>query len=222
MVYFANWPIFSIGVRAAAHALSIRAALPPLVPAVHSFEPRSQGDFSLPNKLHILIDQDFAGATTDSGLTLIPPTLQSFTNTFASDLNALFPHTTASVTSVSASGLSSFTDYVFITLSPSTNITLANGDPTTEGYEMSTSPDGIAITAAGPRGAFWATRTLLQGLVQTKGRFPSSIIRDGPDWPTRGIMLGSSSTSPVPACLRRASSDDQTQTSGGTGTRSTS
>lgn len=217
MVYFANWPIFSVGAHAAVHALSIRGVLPPLVPAVHSFEPRSQSDFTLPNKLHILIDQDLASSTIDSGPTLIPPTLQSFTNTFASDLKELFPHTTTSVTSVSASNLSSFTDYVFFTLSPSTNITLANGDPTTEGYEMSTSPDGIAIAATGPRGAFWATRTLLQGLVQTKGRFPSSIIRDGPDWPTRGIMLGSS----LPA-LARPSFDDITQMSGDTGTRSTS
>ena len=55
---------------------------------------------------------------------------------------------------------------------------------------MDVSSTNILITAPGSRGAYWATRTLLQGLVLTGGLFPTGEVVDQPDWRTRGFMLG--------------------------------
>ncbi|GJE85784.1 glycoside hydrolase family 20 protein [Phanerochaete sordida] len=163
--------------------------LAPLVPAVHSLQVHNQEDFILPGAVHILVEETFANSTLDNGLTLIPPTLHAFAETFAADVHELFPGTSAQVTLTPASLVPSYTGYVYLTLSPGMNTAFASGASTTEGYEIAVTADGVNITGSGAKGAFWGTRTLLQGLVQSNGRFPSSTIQDWPDWPTRGIML---------------------------------
>lgn len=165
--------------------------LPPLVPAVHSFQP-STGSFRLPESLAIYVDQDYVMSTRDKGLTLIPPPLLSFVETFASDVRELFPSSSTRVYVTKESSLHSLQDYVFFTLSSEDNHTFADGSPTTEGYEMDITSKGVTIRGSGSKGAFWATRTLLQGLVLGDGRFPNGVISDQPDWETRGIMLGQS------------------------------
>ena len=190
MVHAPKWPILSLVLQAALACRANRTSLPPLVPAAHLVQSHGQDDFIIGNTLHILVDQALADSTLDNGLTLIPPTLNAFANVFASDVKELFAYTEVIVSLIPASGLSSLTDYVFLTMSTGVNSTVASGSPTSEGYEMVVMPFGVNITGAGAKGAFWATRTLLQGLVQTQGHFPSSTITDQPDWPTRGIMLG--------------------------------
>lgn len=191
MVHLPKWPILSLTIRTFLLGCSAGAtSFPPLVPAVHSIQSHGRHDFIINDTLHILVDQSVANSNLDNGLTLIPPTLNTFANVFAADVKELFPHTKVTVSVIPASGVSSLTGYVFLTMSSGVNSTVASGSPTSEGYEMVVTPTGVTITGAGAKGAFWATRTLLQGLVQTKGRFPSSTITDQPDWPTRGLMLG--------------------------------
>ena len=163
--------------------------LPPLIPAVHSFQP-STGNFLLPSNLSILVDENFAHSTQDTGLTLIPPSLLSFAETFREDLARLFPNTTSSVSLIDPASLHGRRDYVFLTLDGSANHTLASGAYTTEGYAMAITAREITVRGGGAKGAFWATRTLLQGLVLGDGRFPNGVVEDQPDWATRGIMLG--------------------------------
>ncbi len=164
--------------------------LPPLVPAVHSFQPASHGSFQLSGSLSILVDENFASSTVDSGLTLIPPPLESFAQTFAADLQEMFPRLSTKVSIVNEATLKKFSDFVFLTISPQSNYTLASGQSTTEGYEMDVSSTGVKIIGGGAKGAFWGTRTLLQGFALSRGQFPNGVVRDQPDWQTRGIMLG--------------------------------
>ncbi|OBZ79353.1 Beta-hexosaminidase [Grifola frondosa] len=171
--------------------LRTSASLPPLVPAVHSYTDSSTavGDFELSGHLRIIVDENETHSRRDNGLTLIPPTLLSFAQIFESDLKALFPATTTALSIGSVAELAHIREYVFLSISNSSDFTLADGSPTTEGYEMNISSDGIKIVGVGAKGAFWGTRTFLQGLVLSGGRFPSGTIRDQPDWQTRGIML---------------------------------
>ncbi|KAJ3535903.1 hypothetical protein NM688_g6912 [Phlebia brevispora] len=162
--------------------------LPPLVPAVHSFHP-SSGSFELSDHLAVLVDQKYVMSTRDNGLSLIPPSLLSFAQTFTYDLQELFPSLSTRVSIVSEDALHSAQDFVFFTLSSQGNHTLADGSPTTEGYDMNIASNGITIRGSGAKGAFWATRTVLQGLILGDGRFPNGLISDQPDWETRGIML---------------------------------
>ncbi|KAI0094365.1 glycoside hydrolase [Irpex rosettiformis] len=162
---------------------------PNFVPAVHSFRATGNNAFYVPSNLHVIVDTGNASSTQDDGLTLIPPSLHDFAQTFASDLQELFPRTSAAVSLGSETTLNRLSDYVFLTLGQNSNHTLADGSSTTEGYELQVTARGVKVNASGPKGAFWGTRTLLQGLVLTNGQFPASVINDQPDWRTRGLML---------------------------------
>ncbi|KAI0361388.1 glycoside hydrolase [Trametes cingulata] len=164
--------------------------LPPLVPAVHdSFLDARSASFRLPKRVHIIVDERDAHSTKDDGLTLIPPTLFNFSQTFKSDLETLFPQTTVSLSVGDARKSLNVPAVIAFLLSDDLHSTHADGSPTTEGYELEVSPTNIRITGAGSKGAFWATRTLLQGLVLSGGQFPTGKIVDQPDWRTRGFML---------------------------------
>ena len=133
-------------------------------------------------------------STKDNGLSLISPPLLSFAQTFVSDLRELFPSQMTSLSVVNSASLTDMQDYVFLTLADPANHTLASGTSTTEGYEMQVSSREVIIRGSGAKGAFWGTRTLLQGLALSNGRFPNGLIHDQPDWETRGIMLGEGSS----------------------------
>lgn len=171
---------------------SVAVDLPPLIPAVHLFTPESDAasSFHLSSAVHIVVDAKDAQATEDSGLTLIPPTLFAFAQTFKADIQTLFPQTRVTLAVGDTQGSSDTRNFITISLSDHLNATYADGAATTEGYEMDVSNLGIRIVASGGRGAFWATRTLLQGLVLSGGQFPPGKIVDQPDWRTRGFMLG--------------------------------
>ncbi|RPD57038.1 glycoside hydrolase [Lentinus tigrinus ALCF2SS1-6] len=164
--------------------------LPPLVPAVHSFTANSgaSGAFRLSNDIRLIVDGHDAQSTRDNGLTLIPPTLLSFAQTFKTDLETLFPHTSVTLSIGDTQALPVHPTVIAISLSDRVNATHADGTTTTEGYELQVLPTSIRITASGSKGAFWGTRTLLQGLVLA-GEFPLGTVVDQPDWQTRGFML---------------------------------
>lgn len=64
---------------------------------------------------------------------------------------------------------------------------LKNGD---EAYRLIIGKDGIRIEAASPKGAFWATRTLLQLSEQTDSHaLPCGTAFDYPDYSERGFMI---------------------------------
>ncbi|KAK8008426.1 beta-hexosaminidase [Apiospora marii] len=63
------------------------------------------------------------------------------------------------------------------------------GAPTSEGYTLSVSADGITVRGASPLGVWWGTRTVLQQAILNKGSLPHGEAHDAPGWATRGMML---------------------------------
>ncbi|KAH9857963.1 glycoside hydrolase [Lenzites betulinus] len=164
--------------------------LPSLMPAVHNYlGDGAASAFHLPKNVRIVVDERAAHSDKDNGLSLIPPTLLDFTQTFKSDLEALFPKTSVSLSLGNVDEPLDAPAVITLSLSDALNATLADGSPTTEGYEINVSPNSVRILGSGSKGAFWATRTLLQGLVLTGGQFPAGKVVDQPDWRTRGFML---------------------------------
>ncbi|KAI8990485.1 glycoside hydrolase [Trametes punicea] len=187
MESFTPWRYCLLIAALAVHIFALE--LPPLVPAVQNYIAVDKPAFRLSNHVHIVVDKRDANSTTDNGLSLIPPTLLEFSQTFKADLERLFPQTTVSLSIDVAQDAIMNSAVITLSLSESLNSTLADASFTTEGYEMEVTSTTIRITASGSKGAFWATRTLLQGLVLTGGQFPSGKIVDQPDWRTRGFML---------------------------------
>jgi hexosaminidase len=169
-------------------------AFPAVVPAVHTFGSLSNGDFQLPTRLRIVVDASHASSREDNGLSLIPPTLSAFAQTFASDLNQAFPASTASVTTLTVGpGFTPTKGDIILTILPdaaAAQFKFASGSHTTEGYQLNITSSSITISGSGAKGSFWGTRTVLQGLVLNNGKLPGGIVTDQPDWETRGFMLG--------------------------------
>ena len=166
-----------------------------MTPAVRQLTPRgdASSSFQLSNSVHVVVDAKNAQVSEDSGLTLIPPSLLAFAQTFKADFQELFSQTHVSLSvgdTDSSLDAENSSDIITISLSDQLQTTYADGSVTTEGYEMDVSESKIRIVAAGSKGAFWATRTLLQGLVLSGGIFPVGKVVDQPDWRTRGFMLG--------------------------------
>ncbi|KAF2095336.1 glycoside hydrolase, catalytic core [Rhizodiscina lignyota] len=152
----------------------------PTVPFTES----GYGDFSLADVKSIVVDSKYASATDDRGQTLIPPTLEDFATTFASDLGAAL-HSKIKV----SKGEKGSSDAIFLTIGDAGDYLDAAGQETSEGYSLSVSSSGITITGASPLGAWWGTRTILQQLVLSDGHLPYGSAVDSPGWGTRGMML---------------------------------
>lgn len=61
-------------------------------------------------------------------------------------------------------------------------------DKGSEAYRIEVKPESIALTGNSRQGLYWATRTLLQLLEQSR-EIPCGTIEDYPDYPIRGFML---------------------------------
>jgi hexosaminidase len=134
----------------------------------------------------IVVDTRYASAVDQNGLTLIPPTLISFAETFRSDLKEL-GHDIPVITSTEAEEHS-----LFVTISSKPHDFLdAAGRPTSEGYELHVTPNSVILTGASPLGAWWGTRTLLQQAVLGHFEFPVGDGIDAPGWGERGMMVRS-------------------------------
>ncbi|KAI0031627.1 glycoside hydrolase superfamily, partial [Vararia minispora EC-137] len=163
-----------------------QSAFPAVIPGVRSSVLNNGPAFALPSKLDIVVDAASAAVRDTDGTTLLAPSTLDFAYTFASDVNMLFPSTTARV----STGSRTPTHGIFVTVDTSlANATLASGAYTSEAYTLDVGARSVRITGSGARGAFWATRTFLQGLVLGNGLFPASVVHDGPSWSTRGFML---------------------------------
>lgn len=140
--------------------------------------------FSLSAIKYIVVDSKYAESTDDRGQTLMPPTLQEFATTFASDLEK----STGGKIKVSK-GHSCTSESVFLTIGDAGNYLDAAGEETSEGYSLSVSSSGITVTGASPLGAWWGTRTILQQAALSKGSIKYGSAIDSPGWGTRGMML---------------------------------
>ncbi|KAF2756799.1 family 20 glycosyl hydrolase [Pseudovirgaria hyperparasitica] len=153
---------------------------------------------SLPKS--IFLHSAFASTRDTDGLTLIPPSAEEFATTFVKDLNSLLGDGWALETideiHRNASGifLGSYSG------SPD-DLTYANGEPTTEGYEIVVQSGHIFIGGSGARGMWWGTRTLLQQMVQSESISIGKIV-DAPAYETRGYMLDAGRKWYAPSTLK--------------------
>jgi hexosaminidase len=140
--------------------------------------------YSLKNLRAIVVDLRHLAAVDNDGLTLIPPTLWSFAETFRSDLADLGLNIPV------LPGLVALDHTLFLTLSDQAHEFLdAAGRPTSEGYEIKVTTESITLAGASPLGAWWGTRTVLQQAVLNDLEIPVGQGIDAPGWSERGLMV---------------------------------
>ncbi|KAJ6446641.1 beta-hexosaminidase [Purpureocillium lavendulum] len=159
-------------------------------------QPLGDGAFPLRHVKRIVVDSRFAHARDTSGLTLIPPTLREFADTFAQDLRDTLGVRARVVVVVEDSTLSKQHghdgDAIVLTLDDNRDAYRdAAGRPTSEGYTLEATQAGIVIAGASPLGAWWGTRTVLQqaAALRADGAVPFGSGVDAPGWGERGMML---------------------------------
>jgi hexosaminidase len=77
-----------------------------------------------------------------------------------------------------------------MTIGNSSHYLDAAGRPTSEGYSINITKDGIVITGASPLGAFWGTRSILQQGVLSNGmQLSLGNAIDAPGWGVRGTFV---------------------------------
>lgn len=147
-------------------------------------ETAKSASFSLKQLSSIVVDVEYQHSTDTKGETLIPPTLLDFASTFGDDLSPVLgfqiPITTAKT---------STTKSIYLTLGEPGDYLDVAGRPTSEGYTIKVTIDGITITGASPLGVWWGTRSILQQAVLQNLDFSTGSGVDAPGWSTRGIML---------------------------------
>lgn len=146
---------------------------------------KADGSYAIDKLQSIIIDSKYSQTRDNDGLTLIPPTLREFGDTFAQDLKSMLNIDVAVVDGTEAKPNS-----VFITLDKDGDYKDAAGRKTHEGYTLSATKDGVTIQGASPLGAWWATRTVLQqATLDGQKSIPAGKGVDAPGWGTRGMML---------------------------------
>ncbi|KAJ5278586.1 hypothetical protein N7478_003958 [Penicillium angulare] len=137
----------------------------------------------------IYIQSDSASWTDQNGLTLIPPSVEQFAETFREDIEEL---TNCSWALQSVPHPPHGASGVFLGLleDPVEQFTYEDGTPNEEGYELLVEGHLISIYGSGARGMWWGTRTLLQKIVLNQlASVPLGHLRDAPAYSTRGFML---------------------------------
>ncbi|KAK8064670.1 beta-hexosaminidase [Apiospora phragmitis] len=153
----------------------------PIVP----FQATGGSHLALSSLRSIIVDTQFADVRDEKGETLIPPTLHDFSEVFAMDLKDAL----GLELEVSSNSSDADQGAIFLTLGDSGDYLDAAGAPTSEGYTLSVSANGVAVRGASPLGVWWGTRTVLQQAILNQGSLPYGEARDAPGWATRGMML---------------------------------
>ncbi|TVY84722.1 Beta-hexosaminidase [Lachnellula suecica] len=149
------------------------------------FESTTGGSFSLKQLKSIVVDSNYQDAVNTDGETLIPPTLLQFSKTFSGDLSSSLGLDIPVVVGNSASK-----DSIFMTIGNSSHYLDAAGRPTSEGYLLGITSQGITVTGASSLGAWWATRSILQQAVLNDGmNLDQGSATDAPGWGIRGTFL---------------------------------
>ncbi|KFY71917.1 hypothetical protein V499_07889 [Pseudogymnoascus sp. VKM F-103] len=149
------------------------------------FEEASTGEkLPLNSVRKVIVDKRFASTVNKNGRTLIPPTLAEFAIFFEGDLQtALGSHVTLEYGDKPKKGS------IFLTIDSDTKFGDVAGRPSSEGYSLSVTKEGIAIAGASPLGTWWGTRSVLQAAAVGDNKIPYGTGVDSPGWGTRGVML---------------------------------
>lgn len=175
--------LLSILTLAAATSATVLPGLP-TVP----FELDGDGkSWELSGLKSVVVDSSYADARNEKGMTLIPPKLTDFANTFAQDLQDVFGHE-VTVELGTAGG----SDKLFLTLGDESEYLDVAGRETSEGYTLDVGADGVVITGASPLGVWWGTRTFIQQVLVGEGKISFGSGKDSPGWSERGVMVSSS------------------------------
>ncbi|KAJ6101832.1 hypothetical protein N7486_004259 [Penicillium sp. IBT 16267x] len=184
------WHTFSLAALAAV-AVALQA-LPPVEFAAAQIDRISDAvrGFSLKTADRVVyVQEDFASWTDQNGLTLIPPSVDQFAQTFRDDLegltNASWRYQLVNKFPNAASGI-----FIGRSKSPASQFTYEDGTATEEGYELVIEEDSVYIYGSGARGMWWGTRTFLQQMILSPhGTLSPGRVTDAPAYPTRGMML---------------------------------
>jgi hexosaminidase len=134
---------------------------------------------------YIIVDTKYQNTVDTEGETLIPPSLRSFASTFSDDL-----FSSLDLKVPARAGEAALPNSILMTIGNSSHYLDAAGRPTSEGYSINITKDGIVITGASPLGAFWGTRSILQKGVLSNGmQLSSGSAIDAPGWGVRGTFV---------------------------------
>ncbi|PON29126.1 hypothetical protein TGAM01_v202234 [Trichoderma gamsii] len=148
------------------------------------FNITSDKTFDLRNLHTIIVDLSHSSTRDQDGLTLIPPSLWEFAETFQGDLAGI------GVNTVVLPGIKAISNAIYLTLdNDKSQFVNAAGNKTSEGYRLSVTSSGITISGASPLGAWWGTRTVLQQALINDKKLKIGTGVDSPGWSERGMML---------------------------------
>lgn len=156
------------------------------IPSTPFEEASTGGELPLNQVNKVIVDKRFASQVNKDGHTLIPPTLAQFGKTFEGDLQtALGSHVTLEYGDKPEKGS------IFLTIDSDTKFSDVAGRPSSEGYSLSVTKEGITIAGASPLGTWWGTRSVLQAAAVGDNKIPYGAGVDTPGWGTRGVMVRS-------------------------------
>ncbi|KAK4071076.1 CAZyme family GH20 [Trichoderma aggressivum f. europaeum] len=148
------------------------------------FNITSDRTYDLRNVHTIVVDLAHSTTRDQDGLTLIPPTLWEFAETFRDDLAGI------GINTILLPGLKPISNAIYLTLdSDKSQFVNAAGNKTSEGYRLSVTSSGVTVSGASPLGAWWGTRTVLQQALINNKKMKLGTGVDSPGWPERGMML---------------------------------
>ncbi|VUC32613.1 unnamed protein product [Clonostachys rosea] len=165
-------------------AVATSATVLPGLPTVPFELDGNEKSWDISSLKSVIVDNSYADARNEKGMTLIPPKLSDFANTFAQDLKDALGHE-VNVELGSSGG----SDKVFLTLGDESEYLDVAGRETSEGYTFDVGADGVVITGASPLGVWWGTRTFIQQVLIGEGKIPFGSGKDSPGWGERGVML---------------------------------
>lgn len=132
----------------------------------------------------IVVDLVHSTTRDQDGLTLIPPTLWEFAETFRDDLAGI------GINTILLPGPKPISNAIYLTLdSDKSQFVNAAGNKTSEGYRLSVTSSGVTVSGASPLGAWWGTRTVLQQALINNKKMKLGTGVDSPGWSERGMMV---------------------------------
>lgn len=148
------------------------------------FDISSDRTFDL-SKVHtIVVELAHSSARDEDGLTLIPPTLWEFAETFRDDLAGI------GIDAVLVPGSKAIKNSIYLTLDrDKPQFVNAAGNRTSEGYRLIVTSSGVTVSGASPLGAWWGTRTVLQQALINDKKLKLGTGVDSPGWSERGMMV---------------------------------
>lgn len=148
------------------------------------FNITSDRTYDLTNVHTIVVDLAHSTTRDQDGLTLIPPTLWEFAETFRDDLAGI------GINTILLPGPKPISNAIYLTLdSDKSQFVNAAGNKTSEGYRLSVTSSGVTVSGASPLGAWWGTRTVLQQALINKKKLKLGTGVDSPGWSERGMMV---------------------------------